>query len=53
MAKAIKTSDKKVWTVDQMYNAHVDCCLTCKVLDALSTSRTKHPARVMMLGVIS
>jgi hypothetical protein len=46
-------SDKKVFTVDQVYNRRNDRIIVDKGEPATPVQKTKHPASVMMLGVIA
>ncbi len=46
-------SDKKAWTVDQARNAQNDWWLAFDPSDVPPIANTKHPASVMMLGVVS
>ena len=46
-------SDKKNWTVDQARNARNDRYLAYRVEDVPPINVTKHPASVMMLGVVT
>jgi inhibitor of nuclear factor kappa-B kinase subunit alpha len=45
-------SDKKVFTVDQAYNRRNDRYIVDRGTPAVPVNKTKHPASVMVLGVI-
>lgn len=46
-------SNKKIFTVDQAYNRQNDCYIVDHGSPAFPVNRTKHPAGVMMLGIIA
>jgi hypothetical protein len=46
-------SDKKIFTVDQSYNRRNDRVIVEKGSEATPVSKTKHPAGVMVLGIIA
>lgn len=45
-------SDKKIFTVDQVYNRRNDRFIASSTADVKGVFRTKHPAQVMVLGVL-
>jgi inhibitor of nuclear factor kappa-B kinase subunit alpha len=46
-------SDKKMFTVDQVYNRRNDRVIVDEGQSATPVNKTKHPAGVMMLGIVS
>ena len=46
-------SDKKIFTVDQAYNRRNDRVLVDQGQPAIPVSKTKHPAGVMVLGIVA
>jgi hypothetical protein len=46
-------SDKKIFTVDQAYNRRNDRVIVDQGESATPVSKTKHPASVMVLGVVA
>jgi inhibitor of nuclear factor kappa-B kinase subunit alpha len=46
-------SDKKMFTVDQVYNRRNDRCIVNKGESATPVPKTKHPAGVMVLGIVA
>jgi transposase len=46
-------SDKKIFTVDQVYNRRNDRYLAESIEEVKGVYRTKHPAQVMVLGVLA
>ena len=46
-------SDEKIFTVDQVYNRQNDRYIAKSIEEVKGTFRTKHPAQVMVLGVLA
>jgi transposase-like protein len=46
-------SDKKIFTVDQAYNRRNDRVIVEQGTPAMPVNRTKHPASVMVLGIVA
>ena len=57
LKKSVRTviifSDEKIFTVDAVVNRRNDRYLAESLADVKGTYRTKHPAQVMMLGVVA
>ena len=46
-------SDKKIFTVDQVYNRRNDRFIAKSIEEVKGIYRTKHPAQIMVLGVVA